>query len=405
MPFRRIIFWLHLVCGVIAGLVIAIMSFTGAALAFEKQILAWAGHDARHVAPPSPSAPRLSLDDLLARARTYAPDAQPSSVTISADPAAAVAISFGRESVVYANPYSGELRTPSTTRARDFLRTMENWHRWLALSDDHRATGRAVTGVCNATFLVLAVTGLYLWWPRTWSRRALRAIVLFDFRARGRARDWNWHNAAGSWCALVLIVLTASGLVMSYRWANNLVYRVAGETPPAARGPGGFGDSAVAVPAPPPGARPLGYAALLASAQKEVPAWDTISFRLGGPIRGTRSDRPAGTPPPGRQRRGAGERDHAVAAVSVSVHPRHGWPLFAATTLALDPFTGAVLQRENFSALGAGRRARLWLRFLHTGEALGVAGQLVAALASLGGCVLVYTGLALAWRRFVSRAS
>ena len=39
------------------------------------------------------------------------------------------------------------------------------------------------------------------------------------------------------------------------------------------------------------------------------------------------------------------------------------------------------------------------MRFLHTGESLGVLGQLVAALASLGGAVLAVTGIALSLRR------
>jgi sulfite reductase (NADPH) flavoprotein alpha-component len=42
----------------------------------------------------------------------------------------------------------------------------------------------------------------------------------------------------------------------------------------------------------------------------------------------------------------------------------------------------------------------LWVRGLHTGEALGFAGQTIAGLASLGGCFLVWTGFAMAWRRF-----
>jgi uncharacterized iron-regulated membrane protein len=40
------------------------------------------------------------------------------------------------------------------------------------------------------------------------------------------------------------------------------------------------------------------------------------------------------------------------------------------------------------------------MRFLHTGEALGWPGQLLAGLFSLFSVVLVYTGFALAWRRF-----
>jgi uncharacterized iron-regulated membrane protein len=69
----------------------------------------------------------------------------------------------------------------------------------------------------------------------------------------------------------------------------------------------------------------------------------------------------------------------------------------------LNPFTGDVLRREAFANLTAGRQLRSWTRFLHTGEALGWVGQLVAGLASLGGCVLVYTGVALAWRRFFGK--
>ena len=60
---------------------------------------------------------------------------------------------------------------------------------------------------------------------------------------------------------------------------------------------------------------------------------------------------------------------------------------------------------EPFSSLTAGRRARSWLRFAHTGEVAGVVGQTVAGLVTAGGAVLVWTGLALAWRRFrLSRA-
>jgi uncharacterized iron-regulated membrane protein len=58
-----------------------------------------------------------------------------------------------------------------------------------------------------------------------------------------------------------------------------------------------------------------------------------------------------------------------------------------------------VLKRQRYADLDAGRRARGWARFLHTGEVFGVAGQTVALLVSLAGAGLVWTGLALALRR------
>ena len=58
MSFRKLIFWLHLIAGVIAGAVILIMCVTGVALAFEKEIIAWAERDVRRISPP-PNAARL----------------------------------------------------------------------------------------------------------------------------------------------------------------------------------------------------------------------------------------------------------------------------------------------------------------------------------------------------------
>jgi uncharacterized iron-regulated membrane protein len=42
------------------------------------------------------------------------------------------------------------------------------------------------------------------------------------------------------------------------------------------------------------------------------------------------------------------------------------------------------------------------VRFLHTGEALGIAGQTIAGLVSLTSTVMVWTGLALAYRRLIA---
>jgi hypothetical protein len=54
---------------------------------------------------------------------------------------------------------------------------------------------------------------------------------------------------------------------------------------------------------------------------------------------------------------------------------------------------------EDFSAQTPGRRLRTFLRFAHTGEIFGFAGQTIAGLVSAGGAVLVYTGISLALRR------
>jgi uncharacterized iron-regulated membrane protein len=89
--------------------------------------------------------------------------------------------------------------------------------------------------------------------------------------------------------------------------------------------------------------------------------------------------------------------------VTVAVKEPGRGPRFASLQLTFDPWSGKLLKEERFADLSPGRRARSWLRFLHTGEALGVPGQLVAAVVSLGTLVLVFTGLAMALRRFRAR--
>ncbi|MGH9174475.1 MAG: PepSY domain-containing protein, partial [Vicinamibacterales bacterium] len=71
-------------------------------------------------------------------------------------------------------------------------------------------------------------------------------------------------------------------------------------------------------------------------------------------------------------------------------------------TLTLDARTGAVVKWEPFSQLSTGRQIRSILRFAHTGEVAGLVGQTIAGIASATACVMVATGFALTWRRWMA---
>src|SRR5688572_3487753 len=103
MSVRKAIFWLHLISGVLAGIVILVMSATGLVLAYEKQMTSWA--DGISVTPPAPDAKRISMDVLLANARNTQSNAAPSAVVVRSNPNAPVSVSFGKETTVFANPY------------------------------------------------------------------------------------------------------------------------------------------------------------------------------------------------------------------------------------------------------------------------------------------------------------
>jgi uncharacterized iron-regulated membrane protein len=68
--------------------------------------------------------------------------------------------------------------------------------------------------------------------------------------------------------------------------------------------------------------------------------------------------------------------------------------------LVLDRATADLVRWEPYASQSRGRQWRTWIRWTHTGEAGGLIGQTVAGLASAGGVVLAWTGIALSVRRF-----
>lgn len=379
--FRKILFWCHLVTGVCVAVVVLIMSVTGVLLTYERQMIAWADTRGLDGGPQSPGAERLNVEELVERVRQSVPGT-PTTVTWRAEPDAPVEVAFGRERTVFVNAYTGEVLGEGSKRMRAFFRGVTDWHRWLAMAGESRATGRAITGAANLGFLFLVVSGFYLWWPRNWSRRAVRNVTFFRRGLSPKARDFNWHNVIGFWSLLPLFVIVLSGVVISYPWASDLVYQVMGEEPPARRGrgpggggPAGPGRSGEGAPAE---AAPLdlaGVDVLLSRAGERMPDWRSISLQLPGA---------------------------ADAPITFSIDRGTGGQPQKRAQLTLDRVTGEEVRWEPFESGTPGRRLRSILRFAHTGEVLGIVGQTIAGIVSLGAAVLVWTGLALSWRRFRS---
>jgi uncharacterized iron-regulated membrane protein len=367
MSLRTVVFWCHLACAIAAGAVIFVMSSTGVLLMYEKQMLAWS--DASALPPPSAADTRLTAETLVEKVRTAYPDLSVTQLTIRSGGApASVTATGGRTLLV--DPSTGAVLGDASPRLRAFFRRVTEWHRYLALSGDSRASGKAITGAANLVFLFIAASGVVLWWPRVWTRRALGAVTIARWRhASSRARDFNWHNALGFWSAVPLVVVVASATVISYPWASDLAYRVAGEAPPPR--PAAPGTAAAK-----PSATPLNAGALDSlwqRAESQVSGWRAISVRL--PL-------------------------SAEAPAVFTIDSGSGGEPHKRATLTLNSTTGAIAKWEPFDSLSAGRQLRSILRFAHTGEVAGIAGQTVAGLASAGACVLAVTGFALTWRRF-----
>lgn len=422
---RRFIFRVHLGIGLLAGLFIACMCLTGALLSFESELVGWAEAEVRQIEIPADSV-RLPLAELQRRAKEQLPEKKPTAIVLNTRADQAIVFQYGREETYYANPYTGELRTLKTHRVRDFLGFVEQLHRWLALKEQSKNVGKTITGISCLLFFLLCLSGFILWWPKHWHWRTLKMILRPRTNLKGKARQWNWHTSLGFWALPALIVITASGLTLAFPWASALLYQLNGEQPPLRK----EARPETALQLSFKEAQPLSLDDVVVIATQAVPDWKKLTFRLQSGSRGSRpqpakEDRKTAEKTERKSTREAaqitsdGEKLREAARVqpkgetkakglapfTVQLQSAKAWPRTATTTLLLDPYSGEKLKVETFATQSAGRRLQSWMRFLHTGEALGITGKTLALLASLVGLMLVYTGFALSWRRFFGKAT
>ncbi len=122
MKLRPLLFWIHLSAGCVAGMVILVMSLTGVLLAYQRQITDWSERGYR--SSPQQGRQPLPMETLLSKLRNAQGDS-PSAIAIRPAKAAPVALSFGRERVVFVDSYSGAILGESSPRLKRFFSDAE----------------------------------------------------------------------------------------------------------------------------------------------------------------------------------------------------------------------------------------------------------------------------------------
>ncbi|MGB0899982.1 MAG: PepSY domain-containing protein, partial [Psychrobium sp.] len=84
-----------------------------------------------------------------------------------------------------------------------------------------------VNGIANAIFVLLAITGIYLWLPKRYNRRAFKKqLTLPGNYTSTKARDYQWHNVFGIYLTPVLFVLASTALFFSFDWPGDGLKKV-----------------------------------------------------------------------------------------------------------------------------------------------------------------------------------
>lgn len=245
--FKRFLFQTHWLIGITAGTVLAIVGLTGSMLSFEGDIQYWLNRDVRIVVPTA-AAP-LSPSTLLAELHRQQPDKHIVELTLSSNATESARVTFAtsdskpvvapggrgpRGEIRYANPYSGELLAGAGTRGQTFFRTTRSIHRWLTAGTwGQQQIGKQIVGASTLLCIFLALSGLYLRWPRR--IRNWRTLLSFDLSLKGRRFLWHLHAVLGTWALLGLLMMSLTGLYWSYDWYRGGLYTLAGVERPAPR--------------------------------------------------------------------------------------------------------------------------------------------------------------------------
>lgn len=208
-------FWTqaHWLIGITAGSLLLLIGLSGAVLSFREELLDALNPGGRQVAPRAHSP--LTPDGLLDALATAHPHEKPTTLALYAKPGRAARVILAakagerRGETLYLDPYTGA--TLPELRGADFFETTEALHRWLLLP---REPGRVAAGTLAIGLMLLALTGLYLRWPRQLTD--WRQWWHVDPKLEGRAMWRRLHLVVGTACLPLYLVLTATGIYWSF---------------------------------------------------------------------------------------------------------------------------------------------------------------------------------------------
>jgi uncharacterized iron-regulated membrane protein len=208
---RKAVFQIHLWTGLAVGLYIVVISVSGSAVVFRRELMRSLANRPQ-ISAHDASTYRLSEDELGAAAQRAYPDYRVTKVWRGRNGERAVDIWMERgkaEKKRLFDPYTGADLGETIPRGVQVLD-------WLVrLHDDLLGgfTGRTVNGVGAITLVVLCVTGAIIWWPgsKTW-RRSLSV----KWTAGWKRMNWDLHSAIGFWTFAFVFMWALSGIYLVF---------------------------------------------------------------------------------------------------------------------------------------------------------------------------------------------
>ena len=228
LSFRKVCHWVHLWLGLISGVIIFIVSITGCIYVFQQELRDFFYPEQYVIAQDKPF---LSPAKLKERAAQYVFKYPSDSLNTiygvtygKKDKAATVSYNHNEKgyTLLLLNPYTGEYIHEKTYKG-DFFSFIISGHRnlWLPYEIGHQIVGWAVI-----VFVIVTITGLVLWLPKKWKKKAIKAGVTIKRKSKSLILFYQLHQVLGFYTLLFALVLALTGLTWSFKWYANTYYNV-----------------------------------------------------------------------------------------------------------------------------------------------------------------------------------
>ncbi len=226
---RKAIFQVHLWVGIGVGLYVLLISLSGSAVVYRRELSRALARKAVLVVE---SGAPLSLEELRQTAQRLYPEHKVDEVFEARDPnqPTAIVLERGQKRMQRLfDPYTGEDLGDPLSRG---LRVVE-W--WVDLHDNllFGRTGRFVNGIGAILVTVLSLTGSLIWWPGIMKWR--RSLTI-SWKAKPARFNWELHSAMGFWFLLFALMWGITGIYFSFPEPFNALFEFLDPNDPSSRG-------------------------------------------------------------------------------------------------------------------------------------------------------------------------
>lgn len=217
MRFKKIIRNIHLWFGLSSGLIVVFLGLTGCILAFEVEIRNWT-EDFRKVIPENRSF--LPPSQLKTIANKHLTSGMALGIEYPGKDKAAIAPYYDslHYELLFLNPYTGEVLQHKNMK-KDFFRIVIDGHFYLWLPPH---IGQPIVATATLMFVILMISGLILWWPK--SKVGLKQRFSIKWNAKWRRVNYDLHNVLGFYMTWVAIFIAISGLAFGFEWVAKSIY-------------------------------------------------------------------------------------------------------------------------------------------------------------------------------------